>query len=200
MSQDISKYISCMEEIKLRVNYCHFLLDDEQLTNAPIMFAIEAASIQIRKILELIAFSSITANKEEYSKHFPLFSKHWRGKEIIAEMEKINPNFYPRPSKQIINHTTGKVEKIIDIKEGFLSKAQYVEVYDYTSNFIHARNVYGTSLDYEEAPSRLRNYLSEVTTLLNHHTIRLCSSDNQWWVIMQGEDGKIHLAEMEKIY
>lgn len=198
MESDISKYINCMERIKQRINFAKFLLDTLN-NNTPLDLIAETVSLQIRKTLELIAFASIASHKQEYSKKFPNFFEHWRGKDIIDEIEKINPDFYPKPVKQIVNSITGKVQEIVPIKEEFLTKDEYIKAYDFVSDYLHERNVYNTELNHKDAIPKLKKYLSEIIALLSHHTIQLLSSDKQWWIIMQGEDGKIQLSEWEKV-
>ena len=62
----LSLYCQHMEQIKLRVN------NAAKVVNKSIVFendllAYEYASVQLRKILELIAFSSLVANRGIYS-------------------------------------------------------------------------------------------------------------------------------------
>ena len=55
------------------------------------------ARLQIRKILELIAFASLVANKNVYTAVFSKVSKAWNAGDLLKELEQVNPDFYPVP-------------------------------------------------------------------------------------------------------
>jgi hypothetical protein len=104
------------------------------------MTNIELVYLQFRKILELIAFASLVANKTEYAKQRDKFYKDWHAERIIADIEKLNPEFYPVAGKQVLDPTTGKVIEILHVKSGFLTKADFVELYNICGSLLHAGN------------------------------------------------------------
>jgi len=57
---------------------------DRTTTTKEEVFDIELIFVQFRKILELIAFSTLTANREKYSIAHANFSLHWKAKSISA--------------------------------------------------------------------------------------------------------------------
>src|SRR5437867_2769143 len=96
MATDIEIYCDCMARIRDRI----ILLD--KIMSGAINFShqdlmAELIFLQFRKILEEIAFASLSANREKYSEVHVNFSKHWRAKDMLAAMDKVNPNFYPIP-------------------------------------------------------------------------------------------------------
>jgi len=72
---DIVKYCDLMEEIKRRTAVIDFFLvgDGHALYQPP---TIESVGLQSRKVLELIAFGSLVANKESYSAAYARFAEH----------------------------------------------------------------------------------------------------------------------------
>jgi len=197
-NKEITKYIECLKDIKIRTDFAHKLLKQD-IRKQPLVLVAENVCLQLRIILELIALSSIVANKEEYSKLRKSFATDWNGKKILVDVEKINPNFYPKPLKQVINPSTKKVEEVIEIKNHVLSKEKYIEAYDFVSGYLHAHNIYSPPLQYDKAIKKLRTYISEIYVLLNHFSIQLPESNKQWWVIMNTENGEIQVSEMQKI-
>ncbi len=197
-NKEIAKYIECLKDIKIRTDFAHKLLTQD-IRKQPLVLVAENVSLQLRIILELIALSSIVANKKEYSKLRKSFATDWNGKRILEDVEKVNPNFYPKPLKQVINPSTKKVEKVIEIKNHVLSKEKYIEAYDFVSDYLHAHNIYSPPLQYDKAIKKLRTYISGIYVLLNHFSIQLPESDKQWWVVMNTEDGEIQVVEMQKI-
>ena len=57
----------------------------------------ETIGLQFRKIFELIAFASLSANKKLYAAAYANFAKHWEASKLIANLHRINPDFYPVP-------------------------------------------------------------------------------------------------------
>lgn len=181
-----------MEEIKKRIHAITTILN-KKYTTTYLATNIEFSCLQIRKILELIALASIAANKTEYAEQYQKFSSHWNAKRILEDIEKINPQFYPVPGKQIIDQNTGKVLKIELIESGFLTKEEFPYVYDKCSEVIHSSNPYGASVNLDEFDSLIPEWNEKIIKLLNHHQIQLIDSDLQLWVLMNSKnDGKVH--------
>jgi hypothetical protein len=192
MNDDAIKYCNCMEEIKKRIHAITTILN-KKYTTTYLATNIEFSCLQIRKILELIALASIAANKTEYAEQYQKFSSHWNAKRILEDIEKINPQFYPVPGKQIIDQNTGKVLKIELIESGFLTKEEFPYVYDKCSEVIHSSNPYGASVNLDEFDSLIPEWNEKIIKLLNHHQIQLIDSDLQLWVLMNSKnDGKVH--------
>ncbi|PKN39187.1 MAG: hypothetical protein CVU62_03030 [Deltaproteobacteria bacterium HGW-Deltaproteobacteria-2] len=199
MNDDMIKYCKCMEEIKKRTHAITTILNKKystayQATNR------EFCCLQIRKILELIALASIAANKTEYAKQYNKFFSHWKAKKILEDIEKINPQFYPVPSKQVIDNTTGKVSELILIESGFLTKEEFPYVYDKCSEVIHSSNPYGSLVNLDEFDNLVPEWNAKIIKLLNHHQIQLIDSHLQLWVLMKSkDDGKVHVSLMHNL-
>lgn len=197
MNDDIIKYCKCMEEIKKRTHAITTILNKKhttayQATNR------EFCCLQIRKILELIALASIAANKAEYAKQYNKFFKHWNAKRILKDIEKINPEFYPVPSDQVIDSNTGKVSELKLIESGFLTKEEFIDVYDKCScQVIHSSNPYDAPVNFDEFDNLIPEWTAKIIRLLQHHQIQLIDSHLQLWVLMKSkEDGKVCVSLM----
>ncbi len=171
-SEDIEKYLTCMEEIKIRAAAINQIITKETTTTFPAT-NIEFCCLQIRKILELIALSSISANKEEYVRQHANFLKHYKAKEILKCVEKVNPNFYPTPGP---DHNE---------IQGYLSRQDFEKVYDACNPLLHAVNPYGLAIDYAQVEKQIPEWLTKIKTLLKRHYVHLIHKDHQLWVIMQ---------------
>jgi hypothetical protein len=192
-NEDAWKYIECMEEIKRRT-IAVWMIIDRKVTTSFQATNIEFVCLQIRKILELIALASISANKEEYSKQHANFFKHWKAKKILESVGRINPFFYPIPQRQIIDPQSGEVKEVQLISEGFLTKEDFSVVYDSCSQALHASNPYGAPIQYSFFEKQIPQWMQKIKTLLNHHQVQLINKNNKrqaLWVIMNAEeDGK----------
>ena len=191
----ISLYCGCMEEIKLRVEVARFLFN-AQLHSVP---KVESLCLQIRKILELIALASLVAVKDEYAKQYEKFAQHWHAKYILRDIEKINPSFYPIPSKQILDPITGKPYRVEEVTEGFLTRDEFLTVYETCAEMLHAGNPFGPAKDFEAVARQVLTWVTRIMALLNHHQIQLIRPDLQLWVIMEAkEDSRVHGFIMKK--
>lgn len=99
---EVPEYIDCMKQIKLRLKHIDELI---KFTSGEYnAFALESTALQLRKVLELIAFSSIAPSKGLYERiRFDYdksdYRKDWNANSILLTMDKINPGFYPNPFK-----------------------------------------------------------------------------------------------------
>ena len=195
----LAKYASCMEEAKKRIlvvngfftGKCHAMY---------VQTTVESIYLQIRKILELIALASMCANQSEYQKHRNNFRRDWNGERILKTLEKANPRFYPQPTKQIIDQGTGKVVSTEDVTSGFLTKSDYMTLYNICGEILHSDNPFDQRHDTQSFLDRVPGWMNKIIRLLEHHQIQLIDDDLQIWVVMKAKkDEKVHLSVMEKI-
>src|SRR5437868_15459887 len=88
------QYCTLMEEVKLRTKVINAFLEG----NAGAVYKatnIESIYLQLRKIVELIAFGSLVANREALSQLYTEFSKLWNARRLLEDIERVNPGFYP---------------------------------------------------------------------------------------------------------
>jgi hypothetical protein len=193
---DIQKYIWSMTEIKLRIEVIDNILKGVKSTGQ-YPTDMECVALQFRKILELIALSSICTNKDAYSAKRENFYKDWNGKRILNDLEKVNPDFYPQPSKQIVDDKTGRVVRLEKIKEEYLTKELFIQLYDKCSEHLHSYNPYGEYPNLDELKADFLKCKDKIVNLLNHHQIQLVNRKKQLWVVMSTkDDGKVHVGEM----
>src|SRR6266446_9457801 len=91
-----NQYCSLMEEIRLRTNVLNAFIEG----NATAVYKatnIESTYLQFRKILELVAFGSLVANREAFSVVYTEFARFWNARRLLEDIERVNPGFYPEP-------------------------------------------------------------------------------------------------------
>lgn len=197
--QYLDKYAECMEEIKKRTEVIHAFLSGK--CNALYsQTTAESICLQIRKILELIALASLVANKDEYAKNRANFAKDWHAKKILQSIEEINPNFYPSPSKQILDALTGSVISIEKIKSGFLTRTDFENIYDRCGGLLHAQNPFSAAKDIDNFMRIAPAWMEKIKILLSHHQMQLVQEDLQLWVVMQSKtDGRTQVTLFQRI-
>lgn len=119
-------YCSLMEDLKTRIVLLRRFTAGS-LRHGTEMFDYECASLQVRKVLEAIAFGSLCANQSAYAKVHANFEKHWRAKDLLRALEKVNPHFYPTPHRFAASNTPG--HKLLEpVPDGYLTQQEFVDL------------------------------------------------------------------------
>jgi hypothetical protein len=190
---DIQKYCNYIDEAKQR------LATIQQFTKGSASIStlgrtdydIEFVAIQLRKTLELIAFSSLIANRKVYSDAYTNYSKQWNPKYMLKDLEKVNPNFYPRPVYCTEPDERG-VKHIEYIKDGFLTKDEFVFLYDKCGKALHALNPYSNA-NVVNLQRSVDEWVQRIGALLLVHRVTLVGTDETWIVYLQYPlDNKVH--------
>lgn len=174
-----------MEEIKYRYGYVKTLLSKTELnTDYPkTWLVIESIAIQYRKIIELIAFSTIIANEDIYKSLRPSYAKDWNARLIFQDIERVNPNFYPTPISEFIGKENSDEPIIIaEHIDGFLTKSMAIKLYQKCSAFLHAENRYSKPLNLEEWIKYFKAKHYELNKLLDWHWVVLVPENFRYMV------------------
>ena len=98
--ENLERYCQLMLEIRHRASAVA-ALEEPNRDVMPDFIRVELLVMQIRKILEIVALGSMVANEKEYLEAYDKIEKHYHAKKILRFVEKINPDFYPKP----VSHT-----------------------------------------------------------------------------------------------
>ncbi len=194
------RYQQCMEEIKRRVEVVDGFLSGK-CQAMYIQTLGECLCLQLRKILELIALASLAANHHAYKKYRVNFERDWHSGRIFKTLEKINPDFYPEPTKQILDKTGQVVVGSEKIEAGFLTKEDHVDLYNRCGAILHVQNPFSPSdQDIHSFISDVPMWMEKIRVLLNHHHVRLTDEDVHFAVLMKAKsDGSVQVAEFHKL-
>src|SRR5690606_17029515 len=97
---------------------------------------------------ELIALASIAANRKLFEEQKGKFEKHWHPDRILKDVERLNPNFYPRPIREVASKQDGVSNDLVDIETGFLTQDQLISLHGRCGNLLHAKTPYGKGADH----------------------------------------------------
>jgi hypothetical protein len=171
------KYLAVLVEIKRRTK----VIDDIISADSRLRYratSIETACLQIRKILELIAFGSLIANVRMYSAQHRKFAEHWNPKFMLKDMARVNPHFYPLPIIQKPSAIPGIEMDWVDRGPDYLTKDDFLFAYDKCGGILHATNPYGTETDFDVYQTNLTQWRNKIVNLLNAHTMTLAQDDH----------------------
>lgn len=191
----IALYAQQMQEIKRRVEVIdYFLLAGGHALYKPT--TIESACLQVRQVLELIAFASLCANQAAYSAIHKDFASHWNAELLLRDLGRVNPNFYPSPKVEVPSIDHGVKTHLEDLKEGYLTKEEFVAAYKKCEGMMHARNPYGSKTGHHYFEKALPAWREKIVKLLNTHMVKVLGHPGFWLIHMhEAGDDEVHYYE-----
>jgi hypothetical protein len=193
MHLGIQLYCNSLEEIKLRIKAVQSVVNKKVSLDSfgHEYFVDEFVFLQIRKILELIAFGSMSSNIVRYESNFKDFAGHWKAKKILEKLESINPDFYPCPMQPIISLAGSDKDEIENVMEGFLTIDDFEFLYDAASEIIHSSNPYKEAKKIDLKIS-IDDWMHRIASLLWFHQIILAGTNTSWFVyLMHPETNRV---------
>jgi len=154
---------------------------------------IESVGLQLRKILELVAFGSLVANKESYSLAYEKFATHWNARLLLRDLERVNPDFYPKPMVETPSADPRALLQLKDREADYLTREEFERAYEKVRAIMHAANPYGSQTDFKYFLEKLPAWRTQIVNLLNNHKVRLLN-DSGFYIIHMKEEGddKVH--------
>ena len=69
----------------------------------------------------------MVANKKEFEEQQIKFQKFWHAERIISDIERLNPDFYPKPIKEVPTSDPAIKNDLVELKIGFLTKEEFMQ-------------------------------------------------------------------------
>lgn len=177
-------YLRNMQEIKWRIE----ALDEIYLGQKTTRFFqtnVEFCVLQIRKILELIALSALVSDADVYKEKLGRIENMWNARLILKEIERIHPDFYPQP---IFIDPDDKYNWI-DVKDGYLTKKQFVKIYEKCGKMLHEASSFvdynSLQMEYKQIWNEIPKWRSLIVKLLNTHIIKLYNQTDLFFITMK---------------
>ena len=191
MTEAITTYCNCMEDVKRRIAVIRTVVSGQSPLGRE-DYDGELVCLHLRKVLEQIAFASLSAHKDAYAQAHNDFATHWNAKRLLSKLQKVHPGFYPRPVRMEGPDERG-VKHLVDVTKAFLTKEDFVFLYDKASEALHVWNPFKAPKQVINFERSIAEWVERICTLLNEHWIQLYESEDVWFVQMiQPEDGKVH--------
>ena len=127
--QKVKWRLQAIEEIKSKKRTTSF-----EHTN------IEFCVLQIRKILELIALSSLVSDADIYKEQLNNVEKMWNARLILNDIERINPKFFPQPICIDPLNTSIWNKR----QEPSLTRDSFVRIYERCGKYLHEDSPFKT--------------------------------------------------------
>jgi hypothetical protein len=175
MSDDNATYANCIARIRNRLNVVDDVLSGRMAINNHDVLA-EVIFVQFRKSLEEIAFASLSANKDVYSAVHAKFSVHWRANDMLTELEKVNPGFYP-VAAEAPKTTQPGFKHVGRLEEGFMTRDEFAKLYKSSSEVLHTRNPYKEGDPTINIGYTVQEWAARFRKLLRWHFMTLVSGN-----------------------
>jgi len=190
-------YVRLMEELKRRRNVIADVIMSK--FSLPQAVAVELCYLQFRMICELIALACLTAHGDIPATRSGKVRKEYRPGTILTALESLHPDFYPFPSRQVLDPTTGKVLRVERIHADYLTKDELIALWTECGNVLHRGSMNNIERPFIVDFKRIAEWDAKITRFLSHHQIQLFDERYQLWVIMQAhDDGKVRATLMRK--
>lgn len=150
----------------------------EALSKERNLVFIESTSLQIRKILELIAYLSVLVNIEKLNHRE---KNEWHAEKIIEALNTKTTVFYPFPSHIFPPEEADGQPTLIPLGYGYaLSQPEFIDAYKMCGKILHAQHPLKEKLDIEDIFLRNKNILNKIKELLQKHTIGIRHDANKY--------------------
>jgi hypothetical protein len=190
LNQLMARYCALMQEIKDRTNAIR-LAAGGQLPVHP-RIAVELSYLQLRMVCELIALASVMAHGDLGVVLSAKIRDEDRPGALLKLLEKIHPDCYPHPIRQILNDA-GEVGSIDDIHTGFLKRDELPRLYGLCGNELHQGKLekIGRFPEPEKSYTVILSWYEKILRLLGNHRIKIYNSpDAEIWVGMEEKNTK----------
>ena len=183
-------YCSCMEQIKRRLGIINSLTS-RRVTTGDEGADGEFCCLQIRKVLEQLAFASLAASRARYAEVHKKFDREWRAKQILERLRDLHPDFYP---VALFPSPNGPGRWHFDrLSEGYLTESDFVFLYDKCSSAIHDWNPFTSDERVIQLERPISEWAERVEKLLLYHSVRLIDQSDVLVVQLYDEAGKAHV-------
>jgi hypothetical protein len=183
-------YANQMAQVRNRIAEVRWLLQMIAQLGTDHVSLQEAIFVQFRKITELIAFASLVAHKDAYAAAHANFRRHWRAKEMLAAVEKLNPNFYPQAMLEPVANGPNAWH-VPGFRSDGLKRDEFELIYDRSSELLHATNPYSEKDATVQIVHSVGEWANRFERLLEWHSVQLL--DGTRWIAHVPREGKVHL-------
>lgn len=190
METDIQSYCDCMARLRHRINIVQKIMSGGIQIGHADQIA-ELIFVQFRKMLEEIAFASLSANKEKYAEAHANFSKHWRAQDMLAVMDAVNPNFYRVPLPAPVEAGLGRKHFGEPLTDGFVTRDDFVFLYKCSSEALHTHNPYREGDPTINIKYTVQQWVARFQRLLSWHGATLLNGDR--WIVNIPCEGSVHV-------
>lgn len=165
----VEKYLEQLREVKQRGNVFHAF--SSGTANAIYEEAtVEVATLQLRKILELLAFGFVLATGEKAIPAYASFTKYKNVKEFFSQLQKINKDYYLQPAIQKQNEQE-EMQWIYPVSDEYLTPEDFDILFEHCDRVLEPRRVGVLPMSLEQCKTANLRWYAKIVRLLNAHLV-----------------------------
>lgn len=177
-SNNLKVYLEQLEEVKARLSFVAAYSNKEQNR-----FVIESHALQIRKLIELMAFSLIAIHRVKYKEYREKsgkdFTNDWNGRDIITNIMSLNPDMFFRASEKgfkLQNDGTKQVQ--FKPEEDCYTLKRLAKLHTRCGGILHIENPWKQSSKIEQFHNELPSIIRKLSNTLQDHVVLVNHWDN----------------------
>ena len=161
----------------------------------------ESICLQIRMMLEHIAFACLVANGEKLDELPKKIGKQYHADDILKLLDGVHPECFPKPTLLVEDREAQSSPEVkealrrfpqgnlrgrwVDRPEGdWLTRAEFRQVYGRLGQVLHARNPLGSQVEFEYYDRMTPQWEQRIVNLLRYHEIAVKEEDMVYIVVM----------------
>jgi hypothetical protein len=175
-SNNLKIYLEQLEEVKARLSFVAAYSNEEQDR-----FLIESHALQIRKLIELIAFSLMAIHRVKYKEYREKsgkdFKNDWNGRDIITNIMSLNPDMFFRASEKGCNlQNDGTKQVQLKSEKDCYTLKRLAKLYNRCGGILHIENPWKQSSKIEQFHNELPSIVRKLSSTLQDHVVLV----NHW--------------------
>lgn len=201
-NEPIEMYLEIMYEFKQRILLVGTMCENMYMVNkSASIVEIENICLQIRKLLELIAMSSLIMNKKAFEEVGQKFEKMWNAKYILKDIKRIHENYFPISISGTLHEDYDGKMKMDDIDYEVLTEEDFCSIYDKCGKALHVPNPFlSNDTMIKEFWDNIPKWLDLILLTMNKHIVFLYGTDLAYAVEFNklSENISYHLLQIKK--
>jgi hypothetical protein len=162
-------YLSIMEEVMIRAFSINTTIKTP--TKIPQPLIRECCYLQVRMLCELIALGCLVAHGDITNTNY-FQNKAYKADDILQQLEKLHPNFYPIPFKPIFSEPTAEFPKggigLAPMEADYLKKDELIALYAKCGSVLHKGTLRRfLKIKMEPEPNPYREVVRRTQKLIN---------------------------------
>ena len=195
-------YTGLMNEARNRLEWVVYALNGK--TGMPRYVAEDFVYLQLRMLCEIVGLACIVAHGDNPSTRSKRVLKRWSAADMLLELEKLTPDFYPQPHDQVraTHMVDGKSVGGFHFQKraaDYLTKFELIKLYGRCGDHLHrgsAKNILANRPYPPSARDELAKFAQKLANLLGIHRIQLLGGEAQLICVMYPMDGDIMRNEV----
>jgi hypothetical protein len=182
----LALYLSIMEEVKIRAYSINTATNVPNGLPPPLIR--EYCFLQLRMLCELVALGCLVAHGDITATQTKSFRKAYKADEILRDLEKLHPTFYPVPVAPVRTATGWHLEKY---ESDYLTKPELLTLYGKCGSVLHKGSL--RNLIRPKSPTQtnfpdINMWGQKMLNLLSAHRISRVGSAFHFLTFLEVED------------